>query len=315
MHEWAHVQRRDDYARLAQVVIRMVAGLHPAVWWIGRRLEIEREIACDDYAVNITGAAQRLARCLTKLAEAPQRAMRAALAPGMLASSQLTLRVRSLLDPRRNTSTAGARATLGSLPPRAGGPCRRAVAPRARRGGIAAGRADAARLPPSPLRRRCLNRQSPMRRSRVAPPARDATVNGRRSGRGAARNGSPGRRHSGRDAAGRQRRGIAPVAAGTAAHRQRCLARSCTTRSACRGRRYRRATGPRQRPRRARPRALTKPRGARLPMPASRSVEDRRRPQPRPLTPARRSGRGTQKAAVATAGFFTRLGRKIAGRF
>ena len=68
LHEWAHVQRRDDYARLIQLAIRSVAGLHPAVWWIGRRLEIEREIACDDYAVNVTGGARRLAVSLTKLA-------------------------------------------------------------------------------------------------------------------------------------------------------------------------------------------------------------------------------------------------------
>ena len=114
LHEWAHVQRRDDYARVIQLAIRCVAGLHPAVWWIGRRLEIEREIACDDYAVNITGGARRLAVSLTKLADLQQRAAAATLAPGVLLASQLTVRVRRLLDPRRNTSTRGSRAVLGS---------------------------------------------------------------------------------------------------------------------------------------------------------------------------------------------------------
>ena len=114
LHEWAHVQRRDDYARLIQLAIRCIAGLHPAVWWIGRRLEIEREIACDDYAVNITGGARRLAVSLTKLADLQQRAAAATLAPGVLLASQLTQRVRRLLDPRRNTSTRGSRAVLGS---------------------------------------------------------------------------------------------------------------------------------------------------------------------------------------------------------
>ena len=115
LHEWAHVQRRDDFARLAQIAIRVVAGLHPAVWWIDRRLEIEREIACDDYAVNITGGARSLALCLTKLAEVPHTVVNATLAPGAIATSQLTLRVLRLLDPRRNTSTARARAWLGSV--------------------------------------------------------------------------------------------------------------------------------------------------------------------------------------------------------
>jgi beta-lactamase regulating signal transducer with metallopeptidase domain len=114
LHEWAHVQRRDDYARLIQLAIRCIAGLHPAVWWIGRRLEIEREIACDDYAVNIAGGARRLAVCLTKLADLQQGAAAATLAPGVLLASQLTQRVRRLLDPRRNTSTRGSRAVLGS---------------------------------------------------------------------------------------------------------------------------------------------------------------------------------------------------------
>ena len=114
LHEWAHVQRRDDFSRLGQIGVRIVAGLHPAVWWIGRRLEIERETACDDFAVNVTGAARRLARCLTKLAEVPPPPMAAPLAPG-LASSQLATRVRRLLDPDRNTSTARARGVLGPI--------------------------------------------------------------------------------------------------------------------------------------------------------------------------------------------------------
>ena len=48
IHEWAHVQRRDDLATLLQLAIHVVAGWHPAVWWIERRLQIEREVACDE---------------------------------------------------------------------------------------------------------------------------------------------------------------------------------------------------------------------------------------------------------------------------
>jgi beta-lactamase regulating signal transducer with metallopeptidase domain len=114
VHEWAHVQRWDDVARLVQIGIATVAGMHPAVWWIGRRIELEREIACDDYAVNVTGGAHSLARCLTKLAAVPHGQVSATLAPGMLLGSQLTVRVRRLLDPRRNTSTRGSQGVLGS---------------------------------------------------------------------------------------------------------------------------------------------------------------------------------------------------------
>ena len=45
------------------------------------------------------------ALCLTKLAEVPHAAVNATLAPGAIVRSQLTMRVLRLLDPRRNTST------------------------------------------------------------------------------------------------------------------------------------------------------------------------------------------------------------------
>jgi beta-lactamase regulating signal transducer with metallopeptidase domain len=108
MHEWAHVQRRDDLSRLVQRLVVGLAGLHPAVWWIDRQLNVERETACDDWAVNATGSARRLAVCLTKLASLPGRPSDPALLPAAVLSSELTTRVVRLLDPRRNTSTSRA---------------------------------------------------------------------------------------------------------------------------------------------------------------------------------------------------------------
>ena len=82
VHEWAHVHRRDDIARLVQRVIVAFAGLHPAVWWIDRQLHLERETACDDWAVNATGSARALAVSLTKLASLPGRPSDAVSAAG-----------------------------------------------------------------------------------------------------------------------------------------------------------------------------------------------------------------------------------------
>ena len=105
VHEWAHVQRRDDLARLAQRIIVAFAGLHPAVWWIDRQLHLERETACDDWAVQATGSARSLAVCLTKLAALPGRPSHSVLVPAALVSSELTARVVRLLDRHRNMST------------------------------------------------------------------------------------------------------------------------------------------------------------------------------------------------------------------
>ena len=105
LHEWAHVQRRDDVARLVLMVVQAAAGLHPAVWWIDRQLHIERETACDDWAINLTGSPRSYALCLTKLASLAGKPGDARLTPAALTASDLTRRVMRLLDARRSTAT------------------------------------------------------------------------------------------------------------------------------------------------------------------------------------------------------------------
>jgi beta-lactamase regulating signal transducer with metallopeptidase domain len=117
LHEYAHIQRRDDLAIVAQRIISAVAGLHPAVWWLDRALTIDREIACDDWVVTYAGARTRYAQCLVKLASSAG-SRRRNLAPGALFSrSQLSIRVAALLDSRRSVALVPSRATcLVALP-------------------------------------------------------------------------------------------------------------------------------------------------------------------------------------------------------
>ncbi len=105
VHEWAHVQRRDDFARLLQVLLRATTGLHPAIWWIDRQLHINRETACDDWTINLTRSPKRYAACLTKLAAHNLALSDAVLLPAVLSPGDLTRRVTQLLDRRRSTST------------------------------------------------------------------------------------------------------------------------------------------------------------------------------------------------------------------
>jgi len=97
IHEWAHVQRRDDLVTILQIVIRIVAGWHPAVWWIERRLHIEREIACDEVTIAVTGSPKSYAECLVKLASL--RGAEPILLPGpaVLTASGLRSRVRRIV--------------------------------------------------------------------------------------------------------------------------------------------------------------------------------------------------------------------------
>jgi ankyrin repeat protein/thiol-disulfide isomerase/thioredoxin len=54
-HELAHVRRHDYLVNLLQSVIETLLFFHPAVWWLSRRIRIERENCCDDAAVALLG--------------------------------------------------------------------------------------------------------------------------------------------------------------------------------------------------------------------------------------------------------------------
>lgn len=103
IHEWAHIQRRDDLANLAQVLVRVVAGWHPAVWWLDQKLRLERESACDAMAVTVTGSARDYAACLATLASLP---LRSAPAVAVSATSNLHDRLVRVLSRGRVPSSS-----------------------------------------------------------------------------------------------------------------------------------------------------------------------------------------------------------------
>jgi D-alanyl-D-alanine endopeptidase (penicillin-binding protein 7) len=66
-HEMAHVKRFDYLVNLGQNVIEALLFYHPAVWWISRRIRVEREQIADDFAARQLGEPQRLALALSEL--------------------------------------------------------------------------------------------------------------------------------------------------------------------------------------------------------------------------------------------------------
>ena len=73
LHELAHLARRDDWARLAQELIRAPFFFHPLVLWLLARLDREREILCDEAAVARGADPVAYARMLFDLARRPGR--------------------------------------------------------------------------------------------------------------------------------------------------------------------------------------------------------------------------------------------------
>jgi beta-lactamase regulating signal transducer with metallopeptidase domain len=115
LHELGHLQRRDDWTNLAQKLIEAMLPIQPAVYWIGRRMSIEREMACDDWVIAATGTAEPYAASLTKVAELSQWAHAGILAAGATGNrSQLFIRVHHMLDRTRNAAPKLAVAPLGA---------------------------------------------------------------------------------------------------------------------------------------------------------------------------------------------------------
>ena len=111
LHEYAHLQRYDEWARVIQCVVLAVARWHPAVLWISRQIDVEREIACDQRVVAQACAPLAYARNLAEAAEfiASARGSAPLLALGSSTTTpMLRLRVERLLRfvPIRNRSFA-----------------------------------------------------------------------------------------------------------------------------------------------------------------------------------------------------------------
>jgi D-alanyl-D-alanine endopeptidase (penicillin-binding protein 7) len=66
-HELGHIKRHDYLVNLLQNVVEMLLFYHPAVWWISRRIRVEREQIADDFAARHLGEPRRLACALSEL--------------------------------------------------------------------------------------------------------------------------------------------------------------------------------------------------------------------------------------------------------
>jgi hypothetical protein len=103
LHESAHLLRKDDWIALAERVVRAVFFFQPAVYWIGRQIEQEREIACDDWVVAQSGNPKPYATSLARLAElGSARGRSPILATGAGRPKQIFGRLNTLLDRTRN---------------------------------------------------------------------------------------------------------------------------------------------------------------------------------------------------------------------
>nr|MBC8289578.1 M56 family metallopeptidase [Planctomycetota bacterium] len=70
LHEMAHIRRHDLIFNLLQRVVESLLFFHPGVWYVSRRVSIERENCCDDVVVASGWKQTDYAAALISMAEA-----------------------------------------------------------------------------------------------------------------------------------------------------------------------------------------------------------------------------------------------------
>jgi beta-lactamase regulating signal transducer with metallopeptidase domain len=97
-HELAHVRRADYLWNLIQTMVETLLFFHPAVWWLGRRLRQQRELCCDDVAVQSCADPLVYATALLRLEERRSQRLSLAMAlDGHRPWSGLSLRIARIL--------------------------------------------------------------------------------------------------------------------------------------------------------------------------------------------------------------------------
>lgn len=106
LHELAHLRRADDWTNGIQRIINALLGWNPAARFIGQQLDLEREVACDDWVLSFVRTVRPYALCLTKMAESAAWPRNPIPAPGVFATRKhISLRIERLLGAGRNIAT------------------------------------------------------------------------------------------------------------------------------------------------------------------------------------------------------------------
>ncbi|MBD3402986.1 hypothetical protein GF420_08820 [candidate division GN15 bacterium] len=113
LHELTHLSRRDDWCRLGEQFILSLWFFHPLLHWLVRRIDLQREIACDDAVVVHTRRPAAYARTLAKLVEMSNGQAPLALSPGaVLSKKHIFARFAMLLNSKRGRSRPMSRSRL-----------------------------------------------------------------------------------------------------------------------------------------------------------------------------------------------------------
>ena len=102
-HELAHIVRHDYIFNILQSLVEALFYYHPAVWWLSAQVRTERESACDEIAIQLTGDSIHYAKTLVTVQEMAFFPLSTALAfAGHPRKSQFLLRIQRILKQKQN---------------------------------------------------------------------------------------------------------------------------------------------------------------------------------------------------------------------
>jgi beta-lactamase regulating signal transducer with metallopeptidase domain len=119
LHELAHLRRSDDWFNATERFAHVLLFFNPAILWLAGQLDLEREVACDDWVLQQNDALP-YATCLAKVAETAIWPHRPMTAPGAFVTRRgMSIRIERLLakhrDVRIRTSFGPAGSTVAVL--------------------------------------------------------------------------------------------------------------------------------------------------------------------------------------------------------
>lgn len=98
LHELAHVRRSDDWVNLFERIAQALYFFSPGIYWITRQMDLEREVACDDWVLEQSAENVPYARCLARIVELTRWPYVAPAAPGVFVTRKsMSIRIERLL--------------------------------------------------------------------------------------------------------------------------------------------------------------------------------------------------------------------------
>jgi len=102
LHELAHLRRGDDWINAVERIAQAALFFSPGILWLVSQLDLEREVACDDWVLQ-QNKALPYATCLARIVESVSWPYKAISAPGAFVTRRgMSVRIERLLASHRD---------------------------------------------------------------------------------------------------------------------------------------------------------------------------------------------------------------------